>query len=118
MGNRVKGRSRSRPKPKSVKAKINRQMGSKRRTQRMGKELKKGQKGAAASFLTRAQVYHLCQDLQCQFLVLPAADNSGNTYVLVATVSNLQIAALCPQSSFACFEFYLVFCIKESGTNS
>lgn len=56
MGNHVKARPRAKPKPKSVKAKINRKMGSKRRTQRMGKELKKGEKGAAASFLTRAQV--------------------------------------------------------------
>lgn len=55
MGNHVKTK-RSKPKPKSVKAKINRKMGSKRRTQRMGKELKKGDKGAAASYLTRAQV--------------------------------------------------------------
>lgn len=56
MGNHVKARPRAKPKPKSIKAKINRKMGSKRRTQRMGKELKKGEKGAAASFLTRAQV--------------------------------------------------------------
>lgn len=56
MGNHVKARPRAKPKPKSVKAKINRKMGSKRRTQRMGKELKKGEKGAAASYLTRAQV--------------------------------------------------------------
>lgn len=56
MGNHVKARPRAKPKPKSIKAKINRKMGSKRRTQRMGKELKKGEKGAAASYLTRAQV--------------------------------------------------------------
>lgn len=56
MGNHVKARPRAKPKPKSVKAKINRKMGSKRRTQKMGKELKKGMKGAAASYLTRAQV--------------------------------------------------------------
>lgn len=56
MGNHVKARPRAKPKPKSVKAKINRKMGSKRRTQRMGKELKKGEKGVVASYLTRAQV--------------------------------------------------------------
>ncbi|CAN0141374.1 unnamed protein product [Ectocarpus sp. 12 AP-2014] len=61
MGNHVKARPKSRPKPKSVKAKINRKMGSKRRTQRMGKELKKGEKGAAASYLTRAQVLRRLQ---------------------------------------------------------
>ena len=56
MGNHVKARPRAKPKPKSVKAKITRKMGSKRRTQKMGKELKKGQKGAAASYFTRAKV--------------------------------------------------------------
>ncbi len=56
MGNHVKARPRAKPKPKSVKAKVNRKMGSKRRLSRMGKDIKKGQKGAAASYLTRAQV--------------------------------------------------------------
>lgn len=56
MGNHVKARPRAKPKPKSIKAKVNRKMGSKRRLSRMGKEIKKGQKGAAASYLTRAQV--------------------------------------------------------------
>ncbi|CAN0161049.1 unnamed protein product [Pylaiella littoralis] len=60
MGNHVKVK-RAKPKPKSIKAKINRKMGSKRRTQRMGKELKKGDKGAAASYLTRAQVLRRLQ---------------------------------------------------------
>ncbi|CAM9589079.1 unnamed protein product, partial [Discosporangium mesarthrocarpum] len=56
MGNRVKAKGgRTKPKPKGIKAKINSKMGSKRRTQRMGKELKKGEKGAAASYLTRGQ---------------------------------------------------------------
>eukprot|EP00611_Tribonema_gayanum_P021813 TRINITY_DN4275_c0_g1_i1.p1 TRINITY_DN4275_c0_g1~~TRINITY_DN4275_c0_g1_i1.p1 ORF type:complete len:745 (+),score=263.09 TRINITY_DN4275_c0_g1_i1:163-2397(+) len=49
---RVKGR----PKKKSIKAKIHSRIGSKARTQRMGKELKKGDKGVAANFLTRAKV--------------------------------------------------------------
>eukprot|EP00903_Cladosiphon_okamuranus_P020356 g18676.t1 len=61
MGNHVKARPRAKPKPKSIKAKVNRKMGSKRRLSRMGKEVKKGQKGAAASYLTRAQVLRRLQ---------------------------------------------------------
>jgi pescadillo protein len=57
MGSRTKGKK----KPKSYKAKITSKMGSKRRAQRMGKELKKGQKGAAASFITRARVLRRLQ---------------------------------------------------------
>jgi pescadillo len=49
---RVEGKT----KKKSIKGKINSRMGSKRKAQRMGKELKKGEKGVAANFLTRAQV--------------------------------------------------------------
>lgn len=69
MGNHVKARPRAKPKPKSIKAKINRKMGSKRRTQRMGKELKKGEKGAAASYLTRAQV-----DFHAGFMFIGSRD--------------------------------------------
>ncbi|CAM9686015.1 unnamed protein product, partial [Choristocarpus tenellus] len=62
MGNKLKAKGgRKKPKPKSIKAKINSKMGSKRRNQRMGKELKKGQKGAAANFLTRGQVLRRLQ---------------------------------------------------------
>eukprot|EP00752_Nemacystus_decipiens_P012603 g11162.t1 len=61
MGNHVKARPRAKPKPKSIKAKVNRKMGSKRRLSRMGKEVKKGHKGVAASYLTRAQVLRRLQ---------------------------------------------------------
>ncbi|CAM9762185.1 unnamed protein product, partial [Phaeothamnion confervicola] len=60
MGNHAKG-GRTKPKPKSRKAKVTRKMGSKRRTSRMGKEMKRGQKGILASYLTRSQVIRRLQ---------------------------------------------------------
>ncbi|TFJ83891.1 hypothetical protein NSK_004988 [Nannochloropsis salina CCMP1776] len=56
-GKRVPGKK----KPKSVKAKVTSKMSSKRRLSRMGKELKKGQKGIVANYMTRSQVLRRLQ---------------------------------------------------------
>lgn len=56
-GKRVAGKK----KPKSIKAKVNSKIGSKRKLSRMGKEMKKGQKGIAANYLTRSQVLRRLQ---------------------------------------------------------
>lgn len=64
-GKRVAGKK----KPKSIKAKINSRVGSKRKLSRMGKEMKKGQKGIVANYLTRSQVLRRLQinlrDFRC-----------------------------------------------------
>jgi len=56
-GKRVPGKK----KPKSIKAKVTSKMSSKRRLSRMGKEMKKGQKGIVANYMTRSQVLRRLQ---------------------------------------------------------
>ena len=64
-GKRVPGKK----KPKSIKAKVTSKMSSKRRLSRMGKEMKKGQKGIVANYMTRSQVLRRLQitlrDFRC-----------------------------------------------------
>jgi hypothetical protein len=52
MGNRVKGKT----KKKSIKSAISSNVGSERKLSRMGKKLKKGNAGLAATFISRSSV--------------------------------------------------------------
>jgi len=84
-GKRVPGKK----KPKSIKAKVSSKMSSKRRLSRMGKEMKKGQKGIVANYMTRSQVLRRLQvtlrDFRCVWLSLFLTVDDVTTLLVICT---------------------------------